>query len=860
MIDNPGNIRSVRVEDEMKVSYLDYAMSVIVSRALPDVRDGLKPVHRRTLYTMGEMGLSATSSYRKCAAIVGEVMGKYHPHGDVALYDALVRLAQDFSMRYPLVDGQGNFGSVDGDAPAAMRYTEARLTAMAGEMLADIDKETVDFEDNYDGTQRQPTVLPAKLPNLLINGSSGIAVGMATNIPPHHLGEIVDATIALIDDPDITSDGLCQYVHGPDFPTGGTIFRFERQRTVTGDWETVDAIRQMYAHGRGRVVMRAQVAFEEVKGDRIAIIVTELPYQVNKSALLEKIADLVKDKKIDGIADLRDESDRDGMRMYIEIKRDANPHKVLNNLFKHTALQAAFNMNMLALVDGQPQTLPLKSVLQHHVEHRREIVRRRTEFDLAKARARAHILEGLKIALDHLDAVIKTIRESADVERAKANLISRFDLSDLQAQAILDMRLARLAALERKKIEDEYLAVIQEIAELEDILANSARVLQIIKDELAEMKRKYAGERRTRVQDDSSRELTDEDLIADEDVVITISGRGYIKRQPVGTYRRQHRGGKGIIGHVTREEDAVEHLLVANTHDWALFFTNRGRVFSAKVHAIPDASRQAKGIPIINMPGVQVESGEVPMATITLKDFTPGSYLVLATRRGKIKKTPLEQFERVRSTGIRAITIDEKDELAWVDISTGYDDVIIATALGKIARFHESEIRPMGREAAGVIGIRLARAGDFVVSMSVVQLDADLLVLTETGYGKRVPLNEFRAMHRGSQGVRLISLEGRKTGDVAAVQQVTGLDDELLLISAGGQVVRTDVNTINRQHAQARGVITMRMNEGDRVVAISAFRAGLAEDADSDDNDGPEAGPGTGGPAVDPTRPGPGPA
>ncbi len=851
MTDDLGDIRAIRIEDEMRVSYLDYAMSVIVARALPDVRDGLKPVHRRILYTMGEMGLSATSSFRKCAAIVGEVMGKYHPHGDVALYDALVRLAQDFSMRYPLVDGQGNFGSVDGDGAAAMRYTEARLTAIAAEMLDDIDKDTVDFEDNYDGTQKQPSVLPAKLPNLLINGSSGIAVGMATNIPPHHLGEIVDATVAIIDDPDITSDGLCEYVKGPDFPTGGTIYRFEQQRNViSGEWETVDAIRQMYAHGRGRVVMRAQVAFEEVHGERMAIIVSELPYQVNKSSLLEKIAELVKDKRIDGISDLRDESDRDGMRIYIEIKRDANPHKVLNNLFKHTPMQLAFNTNMLALVDGQPQTLPLKAVLQHHVDHRREIVRRRTEFDLGKARARAHILEGLKIALDNLDAVIQTIRESADIETARENLMSRFKLSELQAQAILDLRLARLAALERQKIEDEYLSVIQLIAELEDILANPQRVLSIIKDELLELKKKYAGERRTRVADDSSREMTDEDLIADEDVVMTISGRGYIKRQPIATYRRQHRGGKGIIGHVTREEDAVEHLIVASTHDWALFFTNRGRVFSAKVHSIPDASRQAKGMPIINLPGVQVESGEVPMATITLKDFTAGSYLVLATRRGKIKKTPLEQFERVRSTGIRAITIDDKDELAWVDISTGNDDVIIATAQGKIARFHETDVRAMGRDAAGVIGIRLARQGDFVVSMSVVQPDADLLVLTETGYGKRVPLTEFRAMHRGSQGVRLISLEGKKTGDVAAVQQVTELDEELLLISAGGQVVRTDVNTINRQHAQARGVITMRMNEGDRVVAISAFRAGLAEQDGIGDNGDPEpggVGPGEGG-------------
>ncbi|HEX5241279.1 MAG TPA: DNA gyrase subunit A [Candidatus Limnocylindrales bacterium] len=856
MTDDAGDIRAIRIEDEMRVSYLDYAMSVIVARALPDVRDGLKPVHRRILFTMGEMGLSSTSAFRKCAAIVGEVMGKYHPHGDVALYDALVRLAQDFSMRYPLVNGQGNFGSVDGDAPAAMRYTEARLTAVAAEMLADIDKDTVDFEDNYDGTQRQPTVLPAKLPNLLVNGSSGIAVGMATNIPPHHLGEVVDATIAIIDDPEITTDELCQHVTGPDFPTGGTIFRYERQRnSITGEWETVDAIRQMYAHGRGRVVMRAQVSFEEVRGDRVAIIVTELPYQVNKAALLEKIADLVKDRKVEGIADLRDESDRDGMRIYIEIKRDANPHKVLNNLFKHTALQAAFNMNMLALVDGQPQTLPLKSVLQHYVDHRREIVRRRTEYDLERARERAHILEGLKKALDNLDAVIATIRQSADTDVARTNLMTRFELSERQAQAILDMRLARLAALERKKIEDEYLEVIQLIAELEDILANAARVLSIIKDELRDLKKRYAGDRRTRVADDSNRELTDEDLIADEDVVVTISGRGYIKRQPVATYRRQARGGKGIIGHVTREEDAVEHLLVANTHDWALFFTNRGRVFSAKVHAIPDASRQAKGLPIINMPGVQVEAGEVPMATITLPTFAPGSYLVMATKQGRIKKTPLEQFERVRATGIRAITIDDDDELAWVDVSSGEDDVIIATAQGMLARFHESEVRPMGRDAAGVIGIRLRRQGDAVVAMSVVQPNAELLVLSETGYGKRVPLTDFRPKHRGGQGVRLIALEGRKTGVVAAVQQVTEQDEELVLISAHGQVVRTDVKTVNRYSPSARGVIVMRLNEGDRVVGIAAFRPGLAEGRLSDDNGSPEAGPGGGAGAPD----GPGP-
>jgi DNA gyrase subunit A len=588
--------------------------------------------------------------------------------------------------------------------------------------------------------------------------------------------------------------------------------------------------------------MRATVAFEEARRDRTAIIVSELPYQVNKAALLEKIAELVKDKRIDGIADLRDESDRDGMRIYIEIKNDANPHTVLNNLFKHTPMQLAFNLNMLALVDGQPQTLPLKSVIAHHIEHRREIVRRRTEYDLARARERAHILEGLKIALDHLDAVIRTIRESADVETARANLMERFALSEIQAQAILDMRLARLAALERKKIEDEYLAVIQLIAELEDILASPTRILGIIKTELRELKRKYAGERRTRVVDDSSREMTDEDLIADEDVVVTISRRGYVKRQPVATYRRQGRGGKGIIGHVTREEDAVDSLIVANTHDWALFFTNRGRVFSAKVHAVPDASRQAKGIPIINLPGVQVETGEVPTATLVVPDFKAGRYLVMATRRGIVKKTPLEQFEKVRSSGIIAITLDDHDDLAWVDVTTGRDDVIIATALGKIARFNERDVRPMGRPAAGVIGIRLSQEGDDVVGMSVVQPDADLLVLTETGYGKRVRLTEFRTMRRGPQGVRLISLEGRKTGRVAAVQQVTEQDDELLLISAGGQVVRTDVRTISRQRAAARGVITMRLNEGDRVVGIAAFRLGLAERARMGENGDPDGG------------------
>jgi DNA gyrase subunit A len=852
MTDDVGRIVPIRIEDELRASYLDYAMSVIVSRALPDVRDGLKPVHRRILHTMNEMGLTSGANYRKCAAIVGEVMGKYHPHGDAALYDALVRLAQDFSMRYPLVDGQGNFGSVDGDPPAAMRYTEARMTAIAAELLADIDKDTVDFVENYDGTRMQPSVLPAKLPNLLINGSAGIAVGMATNIPPHHLGEVADATIALIDDPDLTSDELANHVLGPDFPTGGTIFRFEKRRnSLTGQWEHVDAIREMYAHGRGRVVMRAQCAFEEMRNGRTAIVVTELPYQVNKAALAEKIADLVGAKKIDGIADMRDESDRDGMRLVIECKRDANPHKVLNNLFKHTALRLAFNMNMLALVDGQPQTLGLKSVLQHHIDWRREVVRRRTEFDLGKARDRAHILEGLKIALDNLDAVIRTIRESADVETARNNLIGRFELSEIQANAILEMQLRRLAALERKKIEDEYIATIKLIAELEDILANPGRVLHIIKDELTDLTKRFAGERRTRIQEDADREMTDEDLIADEDVVITVSGRGYIKRQPLATYRRQARGGKGIIGARTVEEDALSYLLVANTHDWVLFFTNRGRVFSSKVHAIPDASRQAKGLPIINLEGVQLDSGEKVLAVITIPNFEKGHNLVMATRQGVIKKTPIEQFERVRATGIRALTVAEGDELTWVGVSSGQDDIVLATAEGRIARFNESEVRAMGRDAAGVIGIRLSRKGDLVMGMGVVQPGNDILVLTETGYGKRVSLTEFRKMHRGSQGVRLISLEGAKTGRVAAVELVDESDEELLLISAGGQVVRTDVKSVNRYGSAARGVIVMRLNEGDDVAGIAVFRAGLAEQRQIGNNDGPASGGADGGPVAD---------
>ena len=837
------SVKSIRIEDEMRTSYLDYAMSVIVARALPDVRDGLKPVHRRILYTMGEMGLSGGSAYRKCAAIVGEVMGKYHPHGDGALYDALVRLAQDFSMRHPLVDGQGNFGSVDGDSAAAMRYTEARLTAIAGEMLADIDHDTVDFTPNYDGTQKEPSVLPSRMPNLLVNGSAGIAVGMATNIPPHNLGEIADAAIALVENPQLTAEELSAHVLAPDFPTGGVLYRYDNiKNPLTGKTERVDAIRQMYAHGRGRVVVEGKTSFEEARGDRTAIIIHELPYQVNKATLVEKIADLVKEGRIEGISDLRDESDRDGMRIYVEVKRDGNPHKVLNKLLKLTPLRAAFSMNMLALVDGQPQTLSLKSVLQHHIEHRRIIVRRRTEFELKKAQERAHILEGLKIALDNLDAVIKTIRAAADVEVAREQLMGKFKLSELQAQAILDMRLARLAALERKKIEDEYLEVLALIKELQDILANPKRVSKIIAAEYAKMKEKFGDKRRTRIAQDATREMSDEDLIADEDVVITISGRGYIKRQPLTAYRQQHRGGKGVRGMTTREEDAVKSLQVANTHDWAFFFTNKGRCFSTKVHEIPDASRQNKGIPIVNLPGVQVESGEVPVATVILQNFSAGGYLAFSTKKGVIKKTALEQFEKVRSSGIIAITLDKGDELAQVIPTSGEDDIVLATRQGRICRFHEKEARPMGRSAGGVIGIRLARQGDLVVAAAVVEPGADLLVLTETGFGKRVPVGAFSRKHRGTQGVRLIPLEGRKTGPVVAVRQVSEADEEVILISAEGQVVRTKLESIaTRNDGSSQGVRVMTLREGDKVAGIAAFRTGLAKrDSDGENEEAPE--------------------
>jgi DNA gyrase subunit A len=821
-MDNVGTIRDVTIEDEMRSAYIDYAMSVIVARALPDVRDGLKPVHRRILYTMHEMGLRSTAAYRKSAGVVGEAMAKYHPHGDLALYDTLVRLAQDFSLRYPLVDGQGNFGSIDGDPPAAMRYTEARMAGITDELLADIEKETVDFEDNYDGRLRQPTVLPARLPNLLVNGSSGIAVGMATNIAPHNLNEICDAIVGLIENPEMSVDELCEIVHGPDFPTGGTIFRYEDVRnTVSGERERQDAIRHMYATGRGRVIMRGQVSFEETRPGRIAVVITELPYQVNKTSLIEKMAELVGSRRITDVSDIRDESDRNGMRIVVEVKRDGSPHTVMQQLFKHTALQTSFSSNMLALVDGQPVTLGLKRMLEHYITYRREVIRRRTEFDLARARERAHILEGLKIALDNLDEVIATIRAAADVDAARTALITRFGLSEAQANAILEMQLRRLAALERKKIEDEYESVIRLIAELEDLLANPRKVLTVINDELSELQRKYGNERKTRIKADANRELTDEDLIAAEDVVVTLSQRGYVKRQAIGTFRSQRRGGRGKLAMLTREEDAVRHLLVANTHDNILFFTNRGRVFITRVHTLPEASRQAKGLPIINLPGVQVEGGEYVSAIVSLPLFEPGHYMVMATRRGMIKKTALTEYAKIRANGLIAINLVGGDELQWVGLTDGQSDIILATRKGQAARFDESEVRPMGRDTMGVTGIRL-RPNDEVVGMEVVDPSQELLVVTEQGYGKRTAFSEFPVKHRATGGVIANSLN-RDTGDVAAIRMVGREDEEMMLITQEGTILRTEVSSVNRYRRASRGVTVMKPNPGDRIVSIAVF-------------------------------------
>ena len=800
-----GNVRFASIESEMRQSYLDYAMSVIVQRALPDARDGLKPVHRRVLYAMHEMGLRNNTRYRKSAGIVGEVLKNYHPHSDTAVYDTLVRMAQDFNLRYPLVDGQGNFGSVDGDGAAAMRYTEARLAAISDEMLADIEKRTVDYRPNYDASTQEPTVLPARLPNLLINGSAGIAVGMATNIPPHNLNEICDAISALIDNPEANVEDLMAIVHGPDFPTGGTILGRE-------------GIMAAYATGRGRVVIRAKAFVEEAaRGNRYQIVVTELPYQVNKAALLERIADLVKDGKLDGISDLRDESDRSGMRAVIELKRDAQPMKVLNNLFKHTALQQTFGVNMLALVEGgtQPRVLTLKRALQEYIAHRQDVITRRTEFELERARRRAHVLEGLKIALDQIDAVIASIRRSRTTESARQNLMKEFKLSEVQANAILDMRLARLAALERKKIEDEYKEVLGEIQRLETLLGDPVLILNVIRADMAALKAKYGDERRTRIQDISG-VLSEEDLIPEVDVLVTLTQRGYVKRIADDVYRTQHRGGRGITGVTMRDEDNVQHILGANTMDSLLVFTNRGKVYHLKVHELPDSGRTAKGVPIVNLMNIQPD--ETVTTMMRVKDFRTGGFLFFTTRLGRIKRVSLEQFQAVRSSGLIAIGLDDGDELAWVRMTGGTDDIVLVTTRGQAIRFHEGDARAMGRPAAGVNGIRLA-ANDQIIASEVVQPDHDLLLISAKGLGKRTRCDQFPIQGRGGKGVTAMRLTDR-TGSIVAAGMVN-TEQAVMMMSTAGDVIRIPAAQIPSLGRATQGVTLMRFAPGKPIEVVT---------------------------------------
>ncbi len=826
-----GTIKHVDIENEMKVAYLDYAMSVIVSRALPDARDGLKPVHRRILYAMHDMGIRYNTPYRKSARVVGDVLGKYHPHGDSAVYDAMVRMAQEFSMRYPLVDGQGNFGSIDGDSPAAMRYTEARLARISQEMLADIDKNTINWTDNFDGSLQEPEVLPARLPNLLLNGTSGIAVGMATNIPPHNLVEVCDALIYLIDRyeaaDDVTVEDLMQFVKGPDFPTGATMMGQE-------------GLLNAYATGKGRVTMRAVARIEEMKAGRHRILVTELPYQVNKAALMERIADLVRDGKLKDISDLRDESDRNGLAIVVELKRGAQPKKVLNQLYKYTVLQSSFSINMLALLDGEPRLLPLKRALTAYVEHRRDVITRRTEYDLDKARQRAHILEGLRIALDSMDAIIRTIRESNDAESARNQLVARFNLSPAQAQAILEMQLRRLAALERQKIEDEYQEVKRTIAYLEDLLAHPGKILGVIKDDLIQLKEEYGDERRTRILVDTTEDFNEEDLVKDEQVLISITGRGYIKRVATHTYRAQGRGGRGVTGMTTREEDEVEFLFAASTLDTILYFTDRGKVYSEKAYQVPDASRTAKGVSIANL--INISPGEKITATVAVPDFDQAEYLIMLTRKGRAKRTGLREFDSVRPSGLIALTLEADDELCWVKLTGGRSEIVIVSYNGQAIRFDENDVRAMGRTAAGVSTMRM-RSTDRLQGMDVVEPGAELLIVTDKGYAKRTPLEEYPLQKRNGYGVRTLAMS-KKTGGIIAAR-VIGNGGDLTLISRDGMMLRTAIKEISRQGRSTQGVRVMAL-KGDDVVASVAVLVPQGKEA----GDGTMAGVETGDQAV----------
>ncbi|MFH0811150.1 MAG: DNA gyrase subunit A [Pseudomonadota bacterium] len=796
----PGENLDIRIEDEIRRSYLDYAMSVIIGRALPDVRDGLKPVHRRILFAMRELRNDHDKPYKKSARVVGDVIGKYHPHGDSAVYDALVRMAQDFSMRYPLVDGQGNFGSVDGDPPAAMRYTEVRMTRLTGEMLADIDKETVDFTTNYDGSMEEPVVLPAKVPALLINGSSGIAVGMATNIPPHNLSEIVDATVALIDNPEITLPELMTHVPGPDLPTAGFIYGRS-------------GIAEAYATGRGIIKMRARAIVERGHGGRESIVVTELPFQVNKSKLIEKIAELIKAKRLDSISEVRDESDREGLRLVLFLKKDEVAQAVLNQLYKFTQMEATFGIIMLAISDSRPVVLGLKAVLSHYIRHRREIVRRRTQYELRKAEERAHILEGLKIALENLDEVIALIKASASPPEARQGLMERFGLSVIQAQAILEMRLQRLTALERDKLLEEYRNLLKAIAGYKEMLASERRILGVIKEELAEMKVLYGDERRTEILE-ATGEINLEDMIAEEEMVVTVTHGGYIKRNSSNLYRAQRRGGKGRMGMETKEEDFVEHLFVASTHSYFLFFTNQGRVYWRKVHEIPQGGRMSRGKAIVNL--LSLEPGERVATILPVRQFDEGRRVLMATRKGVVKKSDLMEFSRPRMAGIRALVIDEDDELIAARLTFGNQDVILSSRQGKAIRFDEQDLRDMGRIARGVIGMRLA-ADDAVVGVDIVSGGA-LLSVTSNGYGKRTRLDEYRVTGRGGMGIITIKTGGRN-GDVVGVLQVAD-DDEVLLMTDRGRIIRMEVKDIPVVGRNTLGVTLMDMEEPEHVVGI----------------------------------------
>ena len=807
-----GKMLPIRIEDEMQKSYIDYAMSVIVSRALPDVRDGLKPVHRRILYAMHEAGMASNKPHKKSARIVGEVLGKYHPHGDLSVYDATVRMAQDFSIRYMMVDGHGNFGSVDGDSAAAMRYTEVRMSKIAEEMLDDIEKETVDFVPNYDESLKEPSVLPSKVPNLLINGATGIAVGMATNIPPHNLGEVVDGLVKMIDCPDVTLEELIQVIPGPDFPTGAMIMGSE-------------GIRSAYATGRGSVRMRACTRIERMSNGKQRILVNEIPYQVNKARLIETIAELVRDKVIEGITDLRDESDRNGMRIVMELRKDTNPEVLLNQLYKHTQLQDTFGVNMLALVDGRPRTLGLRDILSHYLNHQKEIVVRRTQFDLKKARDKAHILEGLRIALDHIDSVINTIREARTVDLARTALMETFSLSERQAQAILDLRLQRLTGLERDKIEQDYRETIDLIHYLESVLADEHMVYGIIRENLLEMKRKFGDKRRTQIIQ-QMQDFTNEDLIAEEDIVITITHSGYVKRQPIDTYRSQKRGGRGIQGAGTKEEDFVEHLFTSTTHHHVFFFTSRGRVFVLKGYELPEASRTARGTAIINLLSLQPD--EKVTTVIPIREFVEGAFLFMGTRNGIVKKTNLMEFDSVRKNGLIAIGLDDDDDLIGVKLTDGCQNIIMGTRDGMAITFSEEDVRPVGRSARGVKGINLQEM-DAIVGMEIMTPNSQVLVVSEQGFGKRTAVDQYRIQTRGGKG--LINLKvTEKTGAVVGLRVVKP-EQDLLLINNDGIIIRMDVGQIRVIGRNTQGVALMRMVDNQRIVALAMVdKAG--EDSD----------------------------